>query len=126
MPVQYGTPSRFLKELDVIDNSENDERCAKFEENVCIDSKSPGMEESICFGDTGMSNVLKRFPCFTVKLQLELKFSDSGIERISTRESLQENLYLRISSLDNESTLRIDTDRSTSAFRWTNAQNRKW
>ena len=51
--VNGGTRSRFLKELDIVDISETDERCASFEENICVDSKSPGTDESVCFFDIG-------------------------------------------------------------------------
>lgn len=47
--------SRFLKEVDYKDVSETEERCQDFKSNICVDSKSPGTEESVCLGDSGKS-----------------------------------------------------------------------
>lgn len=51
-PVQVGSLSRFLRELDNVDISEIDAKCQESEDKICIDSKST--EQSVCFFDDGM------------------------------------------------------------------------
>ena len=53
-----GSVSRFLKELLNVDISETAEQCQKVKSNICIDSKSPGTLESVCFGDSGMWSLI--------------------------------------------------------------------
>ena len=53
MPVKMSSASRFLKQLDNVDISENDQRCYDFKSSLCVDSKSSGTSESVCLGDNG-------------------------------------------------------------------------
>ena len=52
-PVGSPKSSRFLKELESKDISSTEPRCQTFKDTICIDSKSAGTDESICFGDEG-------------------------------------------------------------------------
>ena len=51
--VKIPSASRFLKQLDNVDISENDQRCYDFKSSLCVDSKSSGTSESVCLGDNG-------------------------------------------------------------------------
>ena len=49
------TSSRFLKELDLQDISETENRCQTSKSEICVDTKSPGSDDAICIDDHGES-----------------------------------------------------------------------